>query len=203
MPSLGVRKSRGNTEPLQINLNFRPFSAYFVPFCPVVGSSGPQVLRLPRESMQGRGREAQHHPTKRGTQQDQPPRWCQPIGNGAHEDKGNATRERAGAIEERKKEGSPQAHKPTKRGTPPYCKGQAAVPLITNSRQKISKKSPWVVLKKFSEKFFVGMFRGKEKPLAFLNGRGVAITNREISNLAMQVTKNAQKHYLITEYKGR
>ena len=47
------------------------------------------------------------------------------------------------------------------------------------------------------------MFRGKEKPLAFLNGRGVAITNPEISNLAMQITKNAQKHYLITDGKGR
>ena len=71
-------------------------------------------------------------------------------------------------------EGSPQAHKPTKKGTPPpYCKGQAAVPLITNSRQKISKKSLGVVLKKFSEKFFVGMFRGKENPLRYLNGRGL------------------------------
>ena len=47
------------------------------------------------------------------------------------------------------------------------------------------------------------MFRGKENPLRYLNGRGVAITNREISNLAMQITKNAQKHYLITEGKGR
>ena len=88
--------------------------------------------------------------------------------------KENATSERAGAIEERKKEGatSPQAHKPTKKGYPPIGREQAAVPLITNSRQKISKKSPWVDLKKISEKFFVGMFRGKEKPLAFLNGRG-------------------------------
>ena len=41
------------------------------PFAPVAG--GPQVLRGPR---QDRGREATHHPTKRGTQQDQPPRWC-------------------------------------------------------------------------------------------------------------------------------
>ena len=76
-----------------------------------------------------------------------------------------------GKGNERKAATSPQAHK--ERDTPPYCKGQAAVPLITNSRQKISKKSPWVDLKKFSEKFFVGMFRGKEKPLAFLNGRGI------------------------------
>ena len=82
---------------------------------------------------------------------------------------------------------------------------QAAFPLITNSRQKISKKSLGVVVKKFSEKFFVGMFRGKKNPLRYLNGRGCCLTNenREISNLAMQITKNAQKHYLITEGKGR
>ena len=110
-------------------------------------------------------------------------------------------KEGRGKGNERKAATSPQAHK--ERGTPPIGREQAAFPLITNSHQKISKKSPWVDLKKFSEKFFVGMFRGKEKPLAFLNGRGVAITNREISNLAMQVTKNAQKHYLITECKGR
>lgn len=40
------------------------------------------------------------------------------------------------------------------------------------------------------------MFRGKEKPLALSQRKG-AITNlnenREISNLAMQITKNAQK----------
>lgn len=83
-------------------------------------------------------------------------------------------------------------------------RAQAAFPLITNSRQKISKKSLGVGLKKFSEKFFVGMFRGKKNPSRCLNGRGLFNNeNREISNLAMQITKNAQKHYLITEGKGR
>ena len=73
-----------------------------------------------------------------------------------------------------KRSGTREAHKPTKKGTPPpYRKGQASFPLITNSRQKISKKSPWVDLKKFSEKFFVGMFRGKEKPLALSQRKGV------------------------------
>ncbi len=49
------------------------------------------------------------------------------------------------------------------------------------------------------------MFRGKEKPLALSQRKGGCLTNenREISNLAMQITKNAQKHYLITEGKGR
>ena len=89
-------------------------------------------------------------------------RCCQPIRNGSQQGK----RER----NERKAATSPQAHK--ERDTPPIGREQAAFPLITNSRQKISKKSPWVDLKKISEKFFVGMFRGKEKPLAFLNGRG-------------------------------
>ena len=77
------------------------------------------------------------------------------------------TREREGKEAER------QAHKPTKKGyPPPIGREQAAIPLITNSRQKISKKSLGVVLKKFSEKFFVGMFRGKEKPLALSQRKG-------------------------------
>ena len=109
-------------------------------------------------------------------------------------------------MKERQRSGvttSPQAHK--ERDTPPYCKEQAALPLITNSRQKISKKSPWVVLKKFSEKFFGGMFRGQRKTPRVVSTEGGCLTNenREISNLAMQITKNAQKHYLITKGKGR
>ena len=76
---------------------------------------------------------------------------------------------------ERESERAEASQQATKKGTPPPIdREQAAVPLITNSRQKISKKSLGVDLKKFSEKFFGGMFRGKEKPLAFLNGRGVA-----------------------------
>ena len=48
------------------------------------------------------------------------------------------------------------------------------------------------------------MFRGKEKPLALSQRKGVLTNeNREISNLAMQITKNAQKHYLITKGKDR
>ena len=91
-----------------------------------------------------------------------------------------------------KAEASQQAHK--ERDTPPIASWQDAAPLITNSRQKISKKSLGVVLKKFSEKFFGGMFRGKKNPLRYLNGRGCLTNeNREISNLAMQITKK-QKH---------
>lgn len=61
---------------------------------------------------------------------------------------------------------SPQAQQ-RKGHPPPICKGLAALPLITNSRQKISKKSLGVDLKKFSEKFFVGMFRVKKNPSRF------------------------------------
>ena len=103
---------------------FAPFQPILVPFAPVVRSSGPQ-----RESRQDRGREAQHHPTKRGTQQDQPPRWCRSAldavsqsGTEAHKDRGNATREREREREreaERKK-GSDKPTSPQKEGTPPH-----------------------------------------------------------------------------------
>ena len=49
------------------------------------------------------------------------------------------------------------------------------------------------------------MFRGQRKTPRVISTGGGCLTNenREISNLAMQITKNAQKHYLITEGKGR
>ena len=97
---------------------------------------------------------------------------------------------------------SPQAHK--KGVPPPYCNGQAATPLITNSRQKISKKSPWGSFEKIFGKIFRGNVSGERKTPCVVSTEGVLTNeNREISNLAMQITKNAQKHYLITEGKGR
>ena len=47
------------------------------------------------------------------------------------------------------------------------------------------------------------MFRGQRKTPCVVSTEGGCLTNenREISNLAMQITKNAQKHYLITEAK--
>ena len=136
------------------------------PFAPVAG--GPQVLRGPR---QDRGREAQHHPTKRGTQQDQPPRWVQVLPMLPANRERKPTRKEGTRERERGKPTSPQAHK--KRVPPPIARSRQRFPLITNSRQKISKKSLGVDLKKFSEKFFVGMFRGKEKPLALSQRKGV------------------------------
>lgn len=94
-----------------------------------------------------------------------------------HSRSNKGTKERAG------KKG---ASKPTKKGTPPPMgREQAALPLITNSRQKISKKSLGVVMKKFSEKFFVGMFRGKEKPLALSQRKG----DDCLINLVMKIVK--------------
>ena len=155
------------------------------PFAPVVRSSGPQVLRLPRESEQDRGTEAQHHPTKRGTQQDQPPRCsrscrgcrsCRSAPDGASKER-KPTRKRAEASEERRKGKEAerqQAHKPTKGVPPPYCKGQAAVPLITNSRQKISKKSPWGSYEKIFGKIFRGNVSGERKtPRVISTGGGL------------------------------
>ena len=102
-------------------------------------------------------------------------------GTEAHKDKGNATRKRAGAAciagatRERGKKRSRASDKPTspqKRGTPPYCKGQAAVPLITNSRQKISKKSPWGSFEKIFGKIFRGNVSGERKTPCVISTEG-------------------------------
>lgn len=75
----------------------------------------PEGMQAPT-SRQGRRAEALHSRSDKGTKKE---------------------RERSGTKERQR-----QADKPTKKGTPPpYCNGQAAVPLITNSRQKVSKKS--------------------------------------------------------------
>ena len=77
-------------------------------------------------------------------------------------------KEREGKEAERQ-----QAHKPTKKGIPPpYCKGQAAVPLITNSRQKISKKSPWGGFEKIFGKIFRGNVSGVRKTPCVVSTEG-------------------------------
>ena len=136
------------------------------PFAPVVRSSS---------SRGNRGRTEERKPS--ATQQNEEHnRTSRPDGAGvlpmlpANRERKPTRKEGKGKGNERKAATSPQAHK--ERGTPPIGREQAAFPLITNSRQKISKKSPWGDLKKFSEKFFVGMFRGKEKPLALSQRKG-------------------------------
>lgn len=97
-----------------------------------------------------------------------------------------------------------QAHK--KKGYPPPIWQGAGSPsphhkFASKNQQKVA----WVDMKKFSEKFFGGMFRGKEKPLALSQRKGrltnLTNENREISNLAMQVNQKRTKA-LITECKG-
>ena len=77
--------------------------------------------------------------------------------------------------EKRKGKGaaSPQAHKPTKKGYPPLLQGTGSRSPHHKFAPKNREKVAWDVLKKFSEKFFVGMFRGKEKPLALSQRKGV------------------------------
>ena len=157
---------------------------------------------LPRDSRQDRGPETNHHPTKRGTQQDQPPdaprcsQCCtikpdasegrKPTRNGRTRNKGSpaptrqANKERKeepeqqGTREERQRErGSEGATSQQRKGHPPpllqRAGGRSPPQFFAPKNQQ---KVAWVDLKKFSEKFFGGMFRGKKNPLRYLNERG-------------------------------
>ena len=109
------------------------------------------------------GREERKPTRKEGTQQGKEP-----------EQQGKE--ERGEAEPATTKERQRQAHKPTspqKRGTPPYCKEQAVVPLITNSRQKISKKSPWGSFEKIFGKIFRGNVSGERKTPCVSQRKGV------------------------------
>ena len=116
--------------------------------------------------------------------------------------KENATSERAGAIEERKKEGaSPQAHK---KRVPPLLQGAGSRSPHHKFAPKNQQKVAWGSFEKIFGKIFRGNVSGERKTPCVVSTEGVLTNeNREISNLAMQITKNAQKHYLITEGKGR
>ena len=111
------------------------------------------------------------------------------MGSGEEERNGSpqGKRERGKEPEQQGKGKEPeqQAHKPTKKGTPPpSCKGAGSPSPHHKFAPKNQQKVAWGDLKKFSEKFFVGMFRGQEKPLAFLNGRGrQQMKNCNVSNL--------------------
>ena len=60
--------------PLKKCFTFAPFQPILCRFAPVVG--GPDAPEGIQDRKPDRGTEALHHPTKRGTQQDQLPRWC-------------------------------------------------------------------------------------------------------------------------------
>ena len=140
------------------------------PFCACC-----KVLMLPREPDQDRGTEALHHPTKRGTQQDQLPRWCRGAGVlpmlPANQERKPTRKE--GRQRKKGKAKKRSDNKPTKKGTPPpIARGRKHLPSSQIRAKKSAKSRLGVVLKKFSEKFFVGMFRGKEKPLALSQRKG-------------------------------
>ena len=136
---------------------------------------------------------------------------CQPIGNGSPQGRRKRNKEksrsrlhiRSKERNERKAATSPQAHK--ERGTPPHRQGAGS----RSPHHKFAPKNQQKVALGSFEKIFGKIFRGnvsgeRKTPRVISTEGGCLINeNREISNLAMQVTKNAQKHYLITKGKGR
>ena len=138
---------------------------------------------LPRESKQDRGTEALHHPTKRGTQQDQPPRWCQPIGNGSPQGNEGKGRQQAKEPEQvrnerkgRQRSGattSPQAHK--ERDTPPYCKEQAVIPPHHKFAPKNQQKVALGSFEKIFGKIFRGNVSGERKTPCVSQRKGVQL----------------------------
>lgn len=217
MPSLGIANSRENTEPTQKMFYFCPFLAYFEPFCPVVRSSGSPAALIcpgpagvlpivqscpdapsPALSSRMQGPKPTRAEERKGSTNKERNKGTRDKGTGARERAGaaciaGATRERGGTKERQR-----QAHKPTKRGTPPIASWQDAATLHNFSRQKISKKSLGVVLKKFSENFSWECFGGKKNPSRYLNERGLVkqMKNCGVSNLAMQVNQKRTKAIL-------
>ena len=98
-----------------------------------------------------------------------------------------------------------QAQKPTKRGTPPHRQGAGSLSPHHKFAPKNQQKVALGRFEKIFGKIFRGNVSGERKTPCVISTEGGCLTNenREISNLAMQITKNAQKHYLITKGKGR
>ena len=108
-------------------------------------------------------------------------------------------------MKERQRSGvttSPQAHK--ERDTPPLLQGAGSPSPHHKFAPKNQQKVALGSFEKIFGKIFRGNVSGERKTPCVISTEGVLTNeNREISNLAMQITKNAQKHYLITEGKGR
>ena len=178
------------------------------PFAPVAGGpDAPERTEAgPRQGSPAPPNKTRNTTGPAATMAPESARCCQPIGNGSPQGKRERNKRKKGKAKKRgdNKPTSPQAHK--ERDTPPpIARGRQPFPSSQIRAKKSAKSRLGVVLKKFSEKFFVGMFRGERKTPCVISTEGGCLTNenREISNLAMQITKNAQKHYLITEGKGR
>lgn len=102
---------------------------------------------------------------------------------------GQGTREREEG--KGKGKGKREAHKPTKRGTPPPQAGSRQPFPSTIFRAKKSAKSHLGCFEKIFGKIFRWNVSGKEKPPRVISTEGGCLTNenREISNLAMQKPK--------------
>ena len=151
----GLRKSRGNTNAPQKIIKFCPFLAYFALIRGYLGAPDSPAAPM-------------------GSGATSVPRCCQPIRNGSPQ--GKRERGKGNATSEKGKKRSRAGDKPTspqrKGHPPPIAKGRQPFPSSQIRAKKSAKSRLGVVLKKFSEKFFVGMFRGKEKPLALSQRKG-------------------------------
>ena len=171
------------------------------PFCPLL----PVVLMLPRESRQDQGREAQHHPTKRGTQQDQPPRCSQcshsagvlPMPFAPQERKPTTPQAHKERGTQRKK-GSDKPTSPQKRGTPPLRQVKRRCYPHHKFAPKNQQKVAWGSFEKIFGKIFRGDISGVRKTPRVVSTEGGCLTNenREISNLAMQKNQKRTKALL-------
>ena len=116
-----------------------------------------------------------------------------------------ANQERKPTRIEGTRERERQAHKPTKKGYPPLLQWAGGPSPHHKFAPKNQQKVALGSFEKIFGKIFRGNVSGERKTPCVISTEGGCLTNenREISNLAMQVTKNAQKHYLITKGKGR
>ena len=150
----GLRKSRGNTNAPQRILNFCTFSACFAL---IRGYRGAPVV-------------------------PEPPRCCQPIGNGSPQGK----RERKKG---KRKKGSDKPTSPQRKGSPPPLSQRAG---SRSPHHKFAPKNQQKVALGSFEKIFGKIFRGNvsgggRKTPRVISTEGVLTNeNREISNLAMQ-----------------
>ena len=135
---------------------------------------------LPREPRQDRGREATHHPTKRGTQQDQPPWWVQVL------PMLSANRERKPTRKEgtQRKKGGDKPTSPQRKGYPPHRQGAGSLSPHHKFAPKNQQKVALGSFEKIFEKNFRGNVSGVRKTPCVVSTEGVLTNeNREISNL--------------------
>lgn len=114
----------------------------------------------------------------------EPPRCFQALRNGSpqgRKDKGTRTRTR----EREEGKGGTRSPQANKERDPPLLQWAGSRSPHHKFAPKNQQKVAWVDWKKFSEKFFGGMFRGKKNPLRCLNGRG----DDCLINLVMKIVK--------------